>query len=345
MLWLVLFLFKFPSTASQSSILFGNYPGYNNLRFCAQQCLDDFGAASLAVRNNLGCSTNDCLCGHEQDAVNYVQTCASKQCSSESQDASSATSLLTAYCASYLGQSEGVAAPLQTQAAPSSIVFSNYPGYINLRFCAQQCLDDFGAAALAVRNYIGCTTNECLCVHESMAASYVQTCAGRQCSSESQDIYSATALLVGYCASYAGTTNAAALPAPSHPPVSISFGNYAGYSNLRSCAQQCLDDFGAAALAVRNYLGCGTSDCLCDHEADAVNYVSTCANTQCSSNSQDTFSATSLLVAYCASYRVATTAGVGLSPTQATSTPFLTEKTLTNTVPGIIPEDFPSLIK
>jgi len=58
------------------TIYFASYPGYVNLRYCARECMDGFGAAAAAVRNNVICSTNDCLCGHGQEALSYIQSCA-----------------------------------------------------------------------------------------------------------------------------------------------------------------------------------------------------------------------------------------------------------------------------
>lgn len=83
------------------------------------------------------------------------------------------------------------------------------------------------------------------------------------------------------------------------PPSSIDIPDFPGYNNLRACAQQCLRN------DVQIEIGCGTNDCLCNHEADSLASVVKCVNLQCASSTADVNSATSIFVAYCSSYEAA----------------------------------------
>lgn len=309
--------------AVQTSIYFANYPGYVNLRYCARECMDGFGAAAAAVRNNVICSTNDCLCGHGQEALNYIQSCALSRCSSVSQDATSATSIFIGYCSSY----SGLFTPELVPATLLSVTFSSYPGYDNLRFCVHECLGGIGAAAAAVQNNLGCDTNECLCNHLPQGLDYVSSCALSSCSTITQDLSSATSVMSGYCDQYHGIGVVSAASVKT-----ISFSTYPGYSDLIFCAQECLGGIAAAAAAVANNIGCTTDDCLCNHQDLAMAYVQSCAASRCSSVEADVASATSVMSGYCGNYKavVITQTGVlqatatGASPgsSQATGTIF-----------------------
>jgi hypothetical protein len=318
-------LFPLVVLAAQTSIYFGGYPGYVNLRFCARECMDGIGAAAAAVRNNVICSTNECLCGHGQEALNYIQSCALSRCSSVTQDATSATSIFIGYCSSY----SGVFTPELLPATSLSVTFASYPGYGNLRFCVRECLGGIGAAAAAVQNNLGCDTNECLCNHISQGIDYVSSCALSRCSTITQDLFSATSVMNGYCDQYHGT---GVVSAVSVKP--ITFSTYPGYSNLIFCAQECLGGIGAAAAAVANNIGCTTDDCLCNHQDLAIAYVQSCAALRCSSVAGDISSARSVMSGYCGNYRAvvitqaatpSTATGAFPGPSRTTSTAFLTQ--------------------
>ena len=85
----------------------------------------------------------------------------------------------------------------QRRPSLKAISFSTYPGYSDLIFCGQECLGEIAAAAAAVANNIGYTTDDCLRNHQELAMAYVQSCATSRCSRVATDIASATLVMSG----------------------------------------------------------------------------------------------------------------------------------------------------
>ena len=77
------------------------FSGYDNLRLCAQFCVDPTVSTYNPGLIALGCSTNDCMCRADilPQAVSAVSTCAVTSCSNAN-DVASATSFMQAYCSS-----------------------------------------------------------------------------------------------------------------------------------------------------------------------------------------------------------------------------------------------------
>jgi CFEM domain len=92
----------------------GSFSNWNELRSCAQSCLD-YGAI-----DGLGCSLNDCYCRADivPQAVSIVSVCASSSCSNTN-DVVSATSFYEAYCASV------------TNTAVISLITNNPPAVVS----------------------------------------------------------------------------------------------------------------------------------------------------------------------------------------------------------------------
>lgn len=116
---------------------------------------------------------------------------------------------------------------------------------------------------------------------------------------------------------------------------SFNFSGFQGWTNLRACAQDCIDEIGEA-------VGCGTSQCLCGDEAAGLRFVETCAMDVCLSDSSEVSSATSFFDAYCSNYLAvsttpaATTTGrdsnvnTGSPATTVTATVFITPTGFSN---------------
>lgn len=85
---------------------------------------------------------------------------------------------------------------------------------------------------------------------------------------------------------------------PSLQDANYNPASFSNWSQLRSCAQLCLEGGGYPLYG----LGCSVNDCYCraDIIPQAVSLVSACASTSCS-NTNDVVSATSFYEAYCSS--------------------------------------------
>ncbi len=96
---------------------------------------------------------------------------------------------------------------------------------------------------------------------------------------------------------------------------SIDFQHFGNYADLRACAKNCLAE-NCCNGNLAGLLGCGTNECLCGHQSDGQDFLRTCVNSACTSNTGDLSSATSLYAAYCASYQA-----TAISNTAKTATP------------------------
>jgi hypothetical protein len=108
-----------------------SFPGWNELRSCAQACLSD-GPYDALTDSNLGCSLNGCFCRVDiiPQAVSIVSTCASTACS-DTNDVVSATSFYEAYCAS---ATNTAAISLITNSPPTAVPGSTVTGTTSMLF-------------------------------------------------------------------------------------------------------------------------------------------------------------------------------------------------------------------
>jgi hypothetical protein len=99
---------------------FGQWPGFNSMRACAQVpfiscifCADD-------VYDQLGCPDVYCVCGHFSLGAPIVSSVASSHCSGNSQDIASATSIFNGFCAQLQVTVTGPQSPTATSANVAS---------------------------------------------------------------------------------------------------------------------------------------------------------------------------------------------------------------------------------
>jgi hypothetical protein len=98
---------------ASTSIDLQHFGNYADLRGCSKNCLVDF-CCSYNLAGQLGCTTNECFCGHQSDANVILQQCVKSECSGNSGDVASATSFYGAYCANYLASATTTLNTIQT---------------------------------------------------------------------------------------------------------------------------------------------------------------------------------------------------------------------------------------
>lgn len=95
-----------------SSIDLQHFGNYADLRGCSKDCLADF-CCNYNLAGQLGCTTNECFCGHQSDGNVILEKCINSYCLSDSGDLASATSFYGAYCANYLASATPTASTIQ----------------------------------------------------------------------------------------------------------------------------------------------------------------------------------------------------------------------------------------
>jgi hypothetical protein len=85
---------------------------------------------------------------------------------------------------------------------------SQFGDYNSLRLCVQFCVDPEVSTYNPGLIALGCSTNDCYCRADVVpqAVSAVSTCAVTSCSSDANDVASATSFYEAYCSSVTGTT-------------------------------------------------------------------------------------------------------------------------------------------
>jgi hypothetical protein len=125
---LISFLLVRLSEANQppTGINLTGFPGYTDLTPCASSCIwnncYNCESGPWGVAYQVGqCGTNACLCGHQSEALSFLQNCGTAICN-KSADISSATSFFNAYCSSYLDAESTYSAQITTTEEMPSIV-------------------------------------------------------------------------------------------------------------------------------------------------------------------------------------------------------------------------------
>jgi hypothetical protein len=92
------------------------YPGFNLLRQCAQCSLSCSSMSALQIL--MGCENWKCVCGNFDAAMSSASTFVMQECS-RTQDVSSATSILNAFC--YQLSTAGPVASITTPLVPTAV--------------------------------------------------------------------------------------------------------------------------------------------------------------------------------------------------------------------------------
>ncbi|KAF3921143.1 hypothetical protein ABW21_db0201271 [Orbilia brochopaga] len=111
--------------AAQSTIDFSNIPIFPDLKRCLKAVFVlDYAISGYTIQKKIGCDTNECLCRPDtlEQAVTTAGSLAQTQCSNTN-DKTSATSILTAYCSS-LGFTNAVAVPTDNAGAAAVTIFA-----------------------------------------------------------------------------------------------------------------------------------------------------------------------------------------------------------------------------
>jgi hypothetical protein len=98
---------------ASTSIDLQHFGNYADLRGCSKNCLADF-CCNYNLAGQLGCTTNECFCGHQSDGNVLLEQCINSECSGNSGDVASATSFYGAYCANYLASATTTVNTIQT---------------------------------------------------------------------------------------------------------------------------------------------------------------------------------------------------------------------------------------
>jgi len=312
---------------------------FTDLRYCAQSALD--ACCDVDVAYYVGCDDYVCACAYS-GALSTVSSLAEQYCSGDSSDIKIVTSIWTSFCSQLV--ITGTATPTQTLTAQPVVVQtafisqpSMWPGFTNIRSCAQSALD--ACCDVDVVNYVGCQDFACACAF-SGALSTVSSLAASYCGSSTSDISVVTSIWTNFCAQLLITSTLTGIPpatgtAPQNTPSSPSTksppstitsptlsgtlvapaltnpSQWTGYTNLRTCAQSV---FGCCGVNVLNAIGCENYICACDY-ADSPFTVSSLVVSYCSNNPSDVSVVTNLWPSFC-SQLVSTEAIVQNGPTQ-----------------------------
>ena len=166
---------------------------------------------------------------------------------------------------------------------------------------------------------IGCGNWPCVCDHSSMGEADLLSRAISFCSSDQQDIATATSILNWLCSQIPNST-ASLLPGVTVTDLT----QWPGWGTIRLCVEE-------AVWSVPDDIGCGDWPCACDHSSTAAADLLSRAISFCSSDEQDVAIATSIFDGFCSQLPGVTdfqavpepTAApvAGLTPTAATPTP------------------------
>jgi CFEM domain len=101
----------------QTAPSLGDISGYNDLRVCAQGCLQN-----VYIYNWIGCPNYVCICRNFDTGITAVSVCITSNCPGDSSDLVAGTSIFSVYCSGETPTAAAATTTTTPAAAPSSTV-------------------------------------------------------------------------------------------------------------------------------------------------------------------------------------------------------------------------------